>query len=379
MQILSRPGEAGALHPDVASDSPVAIGPRGAVPGLSLAVVGPEGLRWAGGLGFADLATGTPTTSATVFPWYSMTKLVTATAILQLHERGLLGLDTPVAQYYGPFRALRPASWAGRVTVRHLLSHSAGLPNPLPVQWIHRADQPGPEPGPFLAGLLARHPQLQFDPGTRGAYSNLGYLVLGEIVAAVSGQPYQTFVHEKILAPLGMARTAFGYTPAMTATAATGYQRRLSPLTPLLRALLPPGILGAPAGRFLSFERFQVDGAAYGGLIGPVDEAARFLHAHLAAGQIPGGGILSPASVALMQRLAVRGKGRDFGLGWFRPRARRAGELAFIEHLGGGAGFWNDMRLYPEQGLGVVVLGNATAYDHATVIQRLVARWGQHP
>ena len=361
---------------DARPDTLPGLGSR--VPGLSIAVVGPDGLRWAGGVGLADLATRTPATPHTVYPWFSMTKLVTATAVLQLCERGRLALDAPVARYYAPFGALRPAPWTAGVTVRHLLSHSAGLPNPLPLRWVHPADRPGPEPGVFVAGLLARHPRLRSAPGARGAYSNLGYLILGELIAAVAGQPYEDYVREHILVPLGMARTDFRYTDALAATAATGYQRRWSAMTPLLRALLPPGILGVPTGRFVTFRRFYVDGAAYGGLIGPVDDAARFLRAHLGAGHAREGGLLTPASVALMQRLAVRGAQRDFGLGWFRPRARRADPPPFIEHLGGGAGFWNDMRLYPALGLGTVVMGNATAYDHEAIGQRLLARWGGH-
>lgn len=291
-----------APGPGVGRTLPLRTGRQGAVPGLSVAVVGADGLHRADGIGLADLSTEAPATPATVYPWYSMTKLVTATAVLQLCERGLLELDAPVADLYAPFRSLRPSPWATRVTVRHLLSHSAGLPNPLPVRWVHRADQPGPEPGPFLARLLAHHPRLRSAPGARGAYSNLGYLVLGELIAAVAGRPYPDYVREQILAPLGMARTDFRYTPAMATTAATGYQRRWHPLTALLLALLPPGILGAPAGRFLAFERFQVDGAAYGGLIGPVDDAARFLHAHLAAA-------LHPAALPHPVGAPARGRG----------------------------------------------------------------------
>lgn len=355
---------------------PVATGPRGAVPGLSLTVVGPEGLRWAGGTGLDNLVTGTPATAETVYPWFSMTKLATATAVLQLCERGLLDLDAPVAAYYAPFRALRPAAWAATATIRHLLSHSAGLANPLPIRWVRPAGEPAPAPGAFLAGLLTRHPRLRAAPGARGAYSNLGYLVLGEVIAAVAGQPYQDYIRGQILRPLGMARTDFAYTDTMAATAATGYHRRWDPMLPLLRALLPPRILAAPAGRFVAFHHFCVHGAAYGGLIGPVEEAARFLHAHLAAGQGRDNALLAPSSAARMQRIAQPGKGQDFGLGWFRPRARREASPPFVEHLGGGAGFWTDMRLFPTLGLGLVVMGNATSYDHAAIARHVLACWG---
>ncbi|HET8631925.1 MAG TPA: serine hydrolase domain-containing protein [Thermomicrobiales bacterium] len=281
-----------------------------------------------------------------------------------------------MAEYYAPFRALRPAGWAATATVRHLLSHSAGLANPLPLRWVRPADAPAPAPEPFIAGLLTRHARLRGAPGARGAYSNLGYLVLGEVIAVVAGQPYQDYVRAQILRPLGMARTDFAYSEVMAATAATGYHRRWDPALPLLRALLPPRILAAPAGRFVALHRFAVHGAAYGGLIGPVDEAARFLHAHLLAGQGRDNALLSPASAAQMQRLVQRGKGQDFGLGWFRRHAGSAGTPPFVEHLGGGVGFWTDMRLFPTRGLGLVVMGNATSYDHEAIGRHVLRHWG---
>jgi CubicO group peptidase (beta-lactamase class C family) len=344
------------------------------VPGVSVAVVDRDGLRWAAGFGVADLATGRPAAPDTVYPWFSMTKLVTATAVVQLAERGRLELDAPAARYVPWFRP-RPARGAppgAAVTVRHLLSHSSGLPNPIPVGWVHPADGPAPDPSAVARRLLARHARLGAAPGARAAYSNLGYLLLGEVVGAAAGQPYEAYVRDHLLRPLGMTRTDFRYRPDdLLPRAATGYQRRWSPLTPLLRLLLPRGILGpaaGPAGRFVAFRRFYVDGPAYGGLLGTAPDAARFLRLHLAGGTVDGIRFLSPGAVAEMQRLAAHGRPLDVGLGWFRRRAdgRRGG--AFVEHLGDGGAFANDMRLYADRGLGVVVMGNATSWARPRVV-----------
>jgi CubicO group peptidase (beta-lactamase class C family) len=93
---------------------------------------------------------------------------------------------------------------------------------------------------------------------------------------------------------------------------------------------------------------------------------------HLNGGQVDGARLLSEESVEAMQRITPRGGKRDFGLGWFRSRENAQQRLAFIEHLGGGAGFWNVMRLYPEELLGVVVMGNTTRYDHESICDALV-------
>ena len=103
-----------------------------------------------------------------------------------------------------------------------------------------------------------------------------------------------------------MTRTDFVYRDDLTQEAATGYQLRRSPLTPLYRIMLPNGILGKPAGRFVSFNRFYVDGLAYGGLLGSVEDAARFLALHTSGRR--GRRVLSAAGVQAMQTITARGR-----------------------------------------------------------------------
>jgi CubicO group peptidase (beta-lactamase class C family) len=94
---------------------------------------------------------------------------------------------------------------------------------------------------------------------------------------------------------------------------------------------------------------------------------------HLNSGRIGDTRLLSPESVAIMQRIVPRGGKRDFGLGWFRSHEAGQRRPAFVEHLGGGAGFWNAMRIYPEESLGVVMMGNATRYDHESILEAIVS------
>ncbi len=322
------------------------------VPGLSGALVDEDGVVWSGAAGVSDLAAGTPARPDTVYLWFSMTKMVTATAVMQLAERGSLGLDDPVSGFVPEF----PAG----PTIRHLLSHSSGLGNPIPVRWVRPAASPRPDPHEFTVGLLARHGRLKGAPGETARYSNLGYVVLGEVIAAASGVPYIDFVRRNLLEPLGMTQTDFVYRPELEAAAATGYQQRFSPLTPLYRLMLPKGIVGPNVGRFVSFHRFIVDGPPYGGLIGTAEDAARFLALHVRGGD---GTILSPASVEAMQTIAATGRKLEVGLGWFRYRSAPKHPPRFLEHTGGGGAFFNMMRIYPDERLGAVVMGNASSYD----------------
>jgi CubicO group peptidase (beta-lactamase class C family) len=334
------------------------------VPGLAAAVVGPEGVRSTYGFGVTDLERREPVDEHTPFLWFSMTKIATATAAMRLNGLGLLDLDAPVSTYYPPFAMVRQRT---AVTVRQLLSHSSGLANPVPIRWVRPADTPPPDPAAWIERLLSRHRRLRSEPGTRTRYSNLGYLVLGEVIARVAGEPYEEHLRNALLAPLGMAHTGFSY-EVHGAPAATGYQPVPAGLTPLVRAVLPSGMVAGRHHGFIAYRPFYVLGAAYGGLVGGVLDAARLVQLHLNDGAAGDGRILPPGAAAQMRQLTPRGGSLDVGLGWYRF-ARDTGP--FVEHLGGGSGFWNAMRLYPDAGVGLVLMGNVTRYDHGAILSTL--------
>jgi CubicO group peptidase (beta-lactamase class C family) len=158
-----------------------------------------------------------------------------------------------------------------------------------------------------------------------------------------------------------MRETGFRYRTA-TPDIATGYVKAPRLLDPLLRRILPAGIVGDRRGRYLALNRFYLDGPAYGGLIGHVLDASRFLRMHLRDGELDGQRVLAAQTARAMRTIDRPGKPFDHGTGWFR-RPTTAPDR-WVEHFGSGVGFWNVMRLYPDQGLGVVLMGNSTtAFD----------------
>lgn len=321
----------------------------GRIAGLSLAVVDRDGLRYAAGFGEADLALGTPAAPDTGYLWFSMTKVVTATATLRLADEGLLDLDAPAAEYVEAL--CRPG--LPRPSVRRLLGHTSGLANPLPIRWVHPAAGPGPEPAAMLDRLLRRRHAFRSAPGERERYSNVGYLALGEVIGAVAGTPYPEYVQRAVLDPLRMTGT--GFRPAPGVPAATGYAELPRIADPLLRLVLPHGVVGRRVGDRLALRPFLVDGAAYGGLVGDVLDAGRFLRLHLTDGDADGIRVLAPGTAERMRRI---GPGAGHGLGWSRGPGE--GRQRSVQHLGGGMGFWNLIRLYPDLGLGVAVMTNGT-------------------
>jgi CubicO group peptidase (beta-lactamase class C family) len=328
---------------------------RGDAPGVAIAVVSGDAIVATAAAGSADLAYGTPMSPGAACNWFSMTKIATATAAMILVDQGALDLDAPVAEHLGD---VWPRDFC-EVRVRHLLNHSSGLRNPVPIRWVHRADEPVPDARQFLARLLAKQRRPRFTPGSRAAYSNVGYLALGAIIGEVTGDGYTRFVHEALLEPLGMSHTAFRWTDASVASAprVTGYQRASRPVARLLDHYLPPGIIGERSGKLVALEPFELDGPAYGGLIGPVVDAARLVALHCNDGTVAGRELLSPRSVREMSAIVTRGKPYDLGLGWFRPRVEGG---PHVEHLGGGMGFWNVLRIDPSAGRGVAIMSNTS-------------------
>ena len=220
---------------------------------------------------------------------------------------------------------------------------------------VHFADEAAPDTAAALGRfrIAARRP-----PGRRVEYRNVNYALLGEVVSRVSGRPFTSYVRERLLEPLGM-KAAFSSRATASAYAATGYMGAWEPARFLFRLRFPKTarrLIRSRIGGLIELAPYDLDTAAIGGLVGPVTGFLPFVLAQLNGGR----GILSQASTALMQTLQARGRAGiearlGVGLGW------KIGETAgrrFLNHEGGGAGFTSETRIYPREGLGMVIAMN---------------------
>ena len=174
---------------------------RRRLPGLALGIVHNGDLLWGKGYGVANIESGAAVTLDTRFRIASITKTFTATAILQLRDRGLLRLDDPVSAHLDWFD-LRYED-APAITLRNLLTHTSGLPrDSLNPMWT---EYEAPDWERFIADTKSRQPTRA--PYEAYAYSNLGYSLLGGVIAAVSGMPWADYVATHALQPLGMNET----------------------------------------------------------------------------------------------------------------------------------------------------------------------------
>jgi len=323
------------------------------IPCMAVAVSGPEGVMFAAAVGRADVSSSRRASPEDQYPWFSMTKVATATAAMRLHVNGTLDLDTPIGTYLADYT---PHPRYGHPTTRNLLTHTAGLRNPMPIRWVRPEGQPE---DPALVGrILHRYGTPAAMVGGRASYSNIGYLLVAEVIRAITSLPVEAVVEKEVFRPLGMEATSYRYRPA--AARAVGYLRAPRVVGPVLRRVLPDGIVGPRVEGYISFEPFLVNGAGFGGLIGTVSDAARLAGAHAAGGDDPHP-VLSQDVIETMRTISFPGKPFDHGIGWFRKPQDAAREPGFVEHYGTGGGYWNAMRVYPGARLAVVAMANTTA------------------
>jgi CubicO group peptidase (beta-lactamase class C family) len=178
---------------------------------------------WARGFGYANVAQKRAAMPHTIYRIASITKLFTSTAILQLRDAGKLQLDDPITRHLSWFNIQNRYVDAPPITIRHLLTHTSGLPREAAFPYWTDANFPRREQ------IMATLPQQEtiFPPEIEWKYSNLGLALAGEIVAAVSGQSYEDYIEHYILDPLGMSSTYVRSPDPNHPQLATGYGRHL--------------------------------------------------------------------------------------------------------------------------------------------------------
>jgi CubicO group peptidase (beta-lactamase class C family) len=325
----------------------------GGPPGLAWGVVAGGTLVHAGASGTLRVGEDRPPDATSIFRIASMTKSFTAAAILLLRDEGRLALDDPVARHVPELGGLRgPTRDSPPVTIRHLLTMSAGFPTDDPL-----GDRLQGMPLDTFSELLRAGVTFAWPPGTTFEYSNLGYGILGRVITRVAGSEYREVVEERLLRPLGMSHTTFLPDQVPDARLAHGYVRRderweVEPIDGY-------GALGSMGGIFSSVE----DLACW---------VAGLVDAFPARDDPEAGHPLSRASRRELQQvhrsfppeLTYDGSGGPtvltaggYGFGLFAVHDLEIGTT--VGHGGGYPGFGSHMRWHPGTGLGVVALANA--------------------
>jgi CubicO group peptidase (beta-lactamase class C family) len=323
--------------------------------GLAAAVVRDGSLEWFVGHGVADVRSREPITEDTVFRIGSITKTFTAIAVMQLGERGLLDLDAPANDYLRSFRLIPAKASFRPATVRHLLTHTAGIGywrrlSDLLRPGIGSGDRAGRSGAPPLADYYRKGLPVEVEPGTKWVYSNHGFAALGQIVEDVSGQPLDRYLRERVFEPLGMEHTELVRSERVRDRLATGYvlcSRGLKAVAD--REVLTPGGSGAYS---------------------TTADMARYLAALLNGGAGEHGSVLEPGTLASMfePHFQLDPRAPGMGLG-FEPNEESGHKTVW--KTGVVSGFLSALVLAPEDGIGVVVLSNTGGLDGRGVAEPL--------
>jgi CubicO group peptidase (beta-lactamase class C family) len=343
LALLAGPGTVPALPPTevraIESAASAFLAER-KVPGLSVAIVVDRQLRWTGGIGLADVENAVPATAETMYRLASVSKPITATAAMQLVERGRLDLDAPVRRYVPSFPE-KP--WP--ITTRQLLSHLGGIRHYLPNEEFDATRR--------YAGVLEgldvfKDDPLVHEPGTAYLYSTYGFDLVGAVVEAAAGTRFLDYLRENVFRPAGMESIRDDDARSLIPHRAQGYVR------------IANGELrnASPADT-----SYKIPG---GGLIATAADLGRF------AAALESGALLRPETRTDMWTRQKTRAGRvlSYGLGWDLEEWKGRRE---VSHTGGQERVSTVLYLQPDRGLAVVVLTNLQG-AHPTDLARTIAQ-----
>jgi CubicO group peptidase (beta-lactamase class C family) len=340
------------------------------VPGLQYVVVEADATLFEYAGGWADLERQQPMTPDTTLMAYSMTKTFTAIAMLQLVEQGRLGLDDEIDRY------LPDTPYRGRhITIRQLLDHTAGLPNPIPLRWVHLTEEAAEFNEPAaLAQVLADNPKLAFEPGQKYAYANIGYWLLGSILEVATGEPFVDYVRSNVVQPLGVPAAEMDFTIGDPTRHANGYLARWSGMNLFKGLVTDSQFWGGYEGNWLRLNSHHLNGPAFGGLVGTARAFSRLLQDQLRSESV----LLGAEAEALLRTQQADNAGRPIPmtLGW---HIGESDGVRYFYKEGGGGGFHAEMRWYPAQGIGSVVMVNATEFNSTAFLNRVDRAFLEEP
>jgi len=304
---------------------------RSHIPGLAIAIVVDGQIRWQNAYGLADVENAVPAETSTVFRIASVTKPLTATAAMQLAERGRLDLDAPVQKYAPGF----PAK-AQPITTRQLLGHLSGI--------RHYKAGEGERTTHYdnLATALEifKDDPLLHEPGAQFTYSTFGYTLLGVVIEGASGSSYMDYMRTNVFEPAGMLHTQADDPSAIVPKRARGYS---------------PKVYGKFDGQWRNATLMDPSyKLPAGGLLSTAGDLARFAIA------LQAGGLLNKTSLERAFQSQKTGAGLEtgYGYGWFIGKRADSRPGRVVEHGGVQPGCSAELWMLPEQRFAVAILTN---------------------
>jgi len=312
--------------------------------------------------GLANIKNEVRITDRSLFHACSVTKTFTALAILQLQQQGKLNIETPVEAYLPGF------PYPNDITIHQLLSHTAGIPNPIPLRWIHLENEHSSfDRDLFFKSIFEKHRKVKTGPNEKFLYSNLGYVLLGQLIEKISGENYEQFITKNIIGKLGLQPGELGFTITNVSDNVTGYQKRWTFMNFLMGSFLDKSkFMDKAQGKWKPFKTFYINGSPYGGLIGTANSFRKYVQELLTKDN----SLLGDQSKNLLFTENHTNDNRSTGmcLSWF---CSQMNGVKYFAHPGGGGGFYCELRLYPEINRGSVIMFNRTGISNERFLDKI--------
>lgn len=309
--------------------------------------------------GFSDLQNRKLAADSTRYNLYSVTKTFTALAILQLAQEGKISLNESASVYLPSF------PYSPQITVMQLLNHTSGIPNPMPLSWIHLpAEHKTFDRNTFFSDIFSRNYELLDEPGTRFTYSNLGYVLLGQIIEKVSGKSFEQYVDQEIILRSGIQPADLSF-ELDTNHQAIGYQKQWSIANALLGCFIEKHkFMGEAEQGWKPFRFFYNNGAPYGGMFGTLYGLRQYAQVLLSPDSV----LINPQyKKVLFTEAITNGKPTGMSLSWFKGSLKGH---TYYSHAGGGGGYYVELRIYPSLGVGSVIMFNRTGLRDERILDR---------
>ncbi len=337
-------------------------------PAISFGLVVDGQLVYKNSYGYTDVEKKIPATTSSLFRIASMSKSFTCMAILKLRDEGKLNLDDPAYLYIPELKNIKyPTADAPVITIRHLMTHSAGFPEDNP--W---GDRQLADNDKDLMEFIGKQISFSNPPGIAYEYSNLGFALQGKIITKISGMRYQDYIKKNILEPLNMKTTTYEYGDVAADKLAHGYRWLNEKWNE----------------EVLLHDTKDGSWGAMGAMISSIDEFGAYMALHLSAwppNNAKDDGPIKRSSVREMHqpwrmntfnanfifpdgRPCATTTAYGYGLGWMKDCNGRT----YVSHSGGLPGFGSQWRIMPDYGIGVVAFANRTYAPMGTINLRVL-------
>jgi len=327
-------------------------------PSASFAILKGDKVIYTKSMGFNDRQMSQATTTNSIYHVYSLTKILTATLVMQLIEKNKLSLDDPIKKFFPEFN-LKYKGKEVSIDIENLLNHSSGLKDGM--KYI-------PE---MINGEKNLHIDLPYLPGSEAKYSSAEYIILSQIIEQVTMESFSDLIREHILKPLKMKQSDFTYNEHIKNNQVYGTLQLFSLVDTVMKFMVKDESKDGYEGTMLWLKEFDIAWQAAGGLVSSIDDMAKFLAA------FNGNKLFSEETKKLffdkptipVHSWMTSQEETAFGIGWYHIHDK--GKF-FYQHQGVGPGFRTIMRIYPKEDVSIIILTSQTGVDIDSWADKLI-------